>query len=71
MIFILLYLSQSVSLPRNNIDKIMIEDKERTVVVTGCNKGIGYGLVEHLVKCPIMNVIMACRNVDKANKAKQ
>jgi carbonyl reductase 1/carbonyl reductase 3 len=49
----------------------MMEDKERTVVVTGCNKGIGYGIVEHLVKCPIMNVIMACRNVDKANKAKQ
>ena len=48
-----------------------MEDKEKTVVVTGCNKGIGYGIVEHLAKCPVMKVIMACRNVDKGKKAKE
>jgi NAD(P)-dependent dehydrogenase (short-subunit alcohol dehydrogenase family) len=36
---------------------------ETTFVVTGSNKGIGYGIVENLCKLPqIPNIIMACRN---------
>lgn len=72
MIFILLYLSQSFLFPIQNYISTyqLMEDKEKTVIVTGSNKGLGYGIVEHLAKCPIMKVIMACRNLDKANKAR-
>ena len=45
--------------------------ESKTIVVTGSNKGIGYGIVEQLPKKSNMKVIMACRNVDKGNQAKK
>ena len=45
--------------------------QSKYVVVTGANKGIGYGIVEHLADNENMKVIMACRNVDRGNKAKE
>lgn len=43
----------------------------RNIIVTGSNKGIGYGIVDHLAKSANWNIIMACRNVELANKARQ
>ena len=38
----------------------------KTIVVTGSNKGVGYGIVENLVQ-KNFKIIMACRNVQLAN----
>lgn len=40
------------------------------IIVTGSNKGIGYGIVEGLAQNPKYNIIMACRNVENGEKAK-
>ena len=37
--------------------------KLRNIIVTGANKGIGYGIVENLAQKNEWNIIMACRNV--------
>lgn len=37
----------------------------KTVVITGANKGIGFGIMENLIQ-KHFNVIMACRNLDLA-----
>lgn len=42
----------------------------KNIIVTGSNKGIGFGIVDYLAKNNSWNIIMACRNVDLANKAK-
>lgn len=44
--------------------------KLRNIIVTGSNKGIGYGIVENLAQKQGWNIIMACRNVELANKSK-
>ena len=41
----------------------------KTVIVTGANTGIGYHMVKALASKGA-NVIMACRNLDKANTAR-
>lgn len=35
----------------------------KTIIITGCNKGIGYGILENLSKKEY-NIIMACRNLE-------
>lgn len=39
-----------------------MEQSQKTIVVTGSNKGIGFALVQALAKQGIWNIIMACRN---------
>ncbi|KAG0331293.1 hypothetical protein BG000_011038 [Podila horticola] len=41
----------------------------KTIVVTGSNVGIGYGTVCHLVAMGPSRVILACRNMSKAEEA--
>ena len=44
----------------------------KTIIVTGCNKGIGHGIVGELMKSEkAFKIIMACRNQDLAFKAQQ
>ena len=44
----------------------------RTIIVTGSNKGIGYGIVEGLCQqSPIPRVIMAVRNQGRGDKARE
>ena len=42
----------------------------RTIVITGANKGVGFGIVENLFQKPYQ-IIMACRNLELANLAKK
>jgi NAD(P)-dependent dehydrogenase (short-subunit alcohol dehydrogenase family) len=42
----------------------------RNIIVTGSNKGIGYGIVNYLAQSANWNIIMACRNVELATKAR-
>ncbi len=42
----------------------------KNIIVTGSNKGIGFGIVNHLAKSTNWNIIMACRNIELAKKAK-
>lgn len=42
----------------------------KKIIVTGSNKGIGLGIVEYLASKKQWNIIMACRNLELANKAK-
>lgn len=35
----------------------------KNIIVTGSNKGIGFGIVNHLASQQGWNIIMACRNV--------
>ena len=49
-----------------------MEGAARKIIVTGCNKGIGYGIVEGLCKKdPVPNIIMACRDEGRAKEAKE
>jgi NAD(P)-dependent dehydrogenase (short-subunit alcohol dehydrogenase family) len=50
---------------------ILIMQALRNIVVTGSNKGIGLGIVAHLASKQGWNIIMACRNVELANQAKE
>lgn len=43
----------------------------KSIIVTGCNKGIGFGIISHLVKKPNLKVIMACRSLDRGEKSRQ
>lgn len=40
----------------------------KSVLITGCNRGIGLGLVKQFVKSepPLNHIIATCRNIDKA-----
>lgn len=52
------------------LDKNIDDLTNKTIIVTGANSGIGY----YSTLCFLYkgaNVIMACRNLDKANKAKE
>lgn len=42
----------------------------RNIIVTGSNKGIGYGIVENLAQKEGWNIIMACRSLDRANQSR-
>lgn len=42
----------------------------RNIVVTGSNKGIGFGIVENLASKPGWNIIMAVRNLELGEKSK-
>lgn len=44
-------------------------NQARKIIVTGSNKGIGFGMVEYLAQRN-WNIIMACRNVGFANDAR-
>ena len=37
----------------------------KTVVITGANKGVGFGILENLAQKPY-RLVMACRNVELA-----
>jgi hypothetical protein len=54
----------------NSLYKIIM-NQVRNIIVTGSNKGIGYGIVDYLAKSSNWNIIMACRNVELANNAKE
>lgn len=43
----------------------------RNIIVTGSNKGIGFGVVENLAAKQGWNIIMACRSVERADEAKK
>lgn len=44
--------------------------QRKKIIVTGCNKGVGYGIVEGLCQQKIIpTVIMACRSQERASKA--
>ncbi|KAH8898253.1 NAD(P)-binding protein [Thozetella sp. PMI_491] len=42
----------------------------KTVVLTGANGGIGIECAKHLVRLKVSNLILACRNLEKGEKAK-
>jgi NAD(P)-dependent dehydrogenase (short-subunit alcohol dehydrogenase family) len=50
-----------------------MEGSTKTVVITGSERGIGYGLAEYFCKnkTTTWNVIMACKNKEQALKAKE
>lgn len=43
----------------------------RTVIITGANSGLGFETAKKIAKNQDYEVILACRNIDKANKAKE
>ena len=42
----------------------------KNIIVTGANKGIGFGIANYLAGKPGWNVIMACRNMELGQKSK-
>ena len=44
----------------------------KTIVVTGANKGIGFGIVDDLLKNKNLayKIVLCSRNIDNGNKAK-
>ncbi|CAK89176.1 unnamed protein product (macronuclear) [Paramecium tetraurelia] len=42
----------------------------KTVVITGANKGIGFGILENLIQKQSYKVIMACRSLELAQKSR-
>ena len=47
----------------------MAENQLKTIIITGSNKGIGFGVAQVLAGKPY-KIIMACRSVDRANAAR-
>ena len=46
--------------------------KLKTIIITGANSGSGFKTAENIAKTTAdYQIIMACRNLDKANEAKQ
>lgn len=43
----------------------------RTIIITGANSGLGFETAKKIAKNKDYEVILACRNIDKANKAKE
>ena len=46
-----------------------ISNTKRTIIITGANSGIGYAAVKNLCASNDYNIIMACRDITKAQKA--
>lgn len=44
--------------------------KPQTIIITGANSGLGYSATKHFLHLG-MTVIMACRNLTKANEARE
>lgn len=42
----------------------------KKVIVTGCNKGVGFGIIRNLYQKPY-KIIMACRSLELAKKSKE
>lgn len=43
----------------------------KVAIITGANAGVGYGLVQHLLQNDeSMTIVMACRNLSRANHAR-
>jgi NAD(P)-dependent dehydrogenase (short-subunit alcohol dehydrogenase family) len=43
----------------------------KVAIITGANAGVGFGLVQHLLqKDESMTIVMACRNLSRANQAR-
>jgi len=40
-------------------------DKLKTIVITGSNKGVGFGILQNLASKPF-KLIMACRSIERA-----
>lgn len=54
------------------LNNILMENKAKSIIVTGSNKGIGYGIVEGLAKnAESWRIYMACRNLELANQSKK
>lgn len=43
----------------------------RTIIITGANSGLGFETAKKIAKNKDYEIILACRNIDKANKAKK
>lgn len=45
----------------------------KSILITGCNRGLGLGLVKHLIQLPKPpeNIFATCRDVNKATKLKE
>ncbi|KAI4484659.1 hypothetical protein M0804_007225 [Polistes exclamans] len=45
----------------------------KSILITGCNRGIGFGLVKHLIQLPKPpeNIFATCRDVNKATELKK
>ncbi len=43
----------------------------RTIIITGANSGLGFETAKKIAKNKDYEVILACRNIEKANKAKK
>lgn len=43
----------------------------KNIIVTGANKGIGFGIAGHLASQQGWNLILACRNIELGQKAQQ
>ncbi|XP_015177609.1 PREDICTED: C-factor [Polistes dominula] len=45
----------------------------KSILITGCNRGLGLGLVKHLIQLPKPpeNIFATCRDVSKATKLKE
>lgn len=43
----------------------------RTIIITGANSGLGFETAKKIAKNKDYEVILACRNIEKANKAKE
>ena len=74
IIFLLLFLIFSIFTVKvvsaaGNWVKCSVQLSGKTVVITGANTGIGYETAKDLSKRGA-NVIMACRNMEKAKEAK-
>ncbi|EGR33176.1 hypothetical protein IMG5_060150 [Ichthyophthirius multifiliis] len=41
------------------------------IIVTGSNKGVGYGIVENLIQKQNYHIIMACRSLERGNEARK
>ena len=46
-----------------------MEGALKQIIITGCNKGIGYGILENLAE-KSFQIIMACRNAQLAEEAR-
>jgi len=55
-------LGLSLDLPTN---------KDRTMIVTGANSGLGFATVQHFVHNPNLTIIMACRSMERCQEAQQ